>query len=200
MCCGQRPARCRAEPAARVQDDAGSDEQREEDELSDGAREEDERPAEEPQPWEAVFDAMAGTLDPNALLRARCSEQDVALWGSVERGELEAVDAALMSGANVSMTGGATGLLPLLHAAAALGHGEVVSRLIEAGAPVDARDGEGWTALQARVPLLTSRPLEPFLPPPCCPAAALQLRSAARAARCGRGAAAGGARLRTGLG
>ena len=108
--------------------------------------------------------------------------------------------AALMSGANVSMTGGATGLLPLLHAAAALGHGEVVSRLIEAGAPVDARDGEGWTALQARVPLLTSRALEPFLPPPCCPAAALQLRSAARAARCGRGAAAGGARLRTGLG
>ena len=178
-----------------MQDDTGSDEQREEDELSDEARDEDERPSEEPQPWEAVFDAMAGTLDPNALLRARCREQDVALWGSVERGELEAVDAALMSGANVSMTGGATGLLPVLHAAAALGHGEVVSRLIEAGAPVDARDGEGWTALQARVPLLT-----PMLP---CRSVAAALCGAGRPVRvgrgCGRGAAADGARLRTGL-
>ena len=97
--------------------------------------------------WEAICDAFEGKVDARAEHAARASVLDVALWESAAAGDTGAVEELLRQGADANHRAGATHTLPVLSAAAALGHELVVAALIAHGARVDAVDGEGWTAL-----------------------------------------------------
>jgi ankyrin repeat protein len=97
--------------------------------------------------WEAAADAFAGRVDVAALHRSTSSPQDVALWEAAGEGNAAAVETFLLQGARANHRAGASMTLPVLHLAAALGHDDVINVLLRHGALVDARDGEGWTAL-----------------------------------------------------
>ncbi|MDE0006598.1 MAG: MobA/MobL family protein [Rhodospirillaceae bacterium] len=71
-------------------------------------------------------------------------EQRAALFGSAREGDLEAVRAALDSGADIDARG--RGKRTALHEAVLGGHPEVVNALIKAGADLELRNDDGWTA------------------------------------------------------
>lgn len=92
--------------------------------------------------WEQT-DAALHLLASGASPAALDGDQVPPLVLAADTGDLRVVDALLTSGAPVDQALDATAL----HAAAERGHPEVVRRLIAAGAEIDWRDEDGWTAL-----------------------------------------------------
>ncbi|EKX39222.1 hypothetical protein GUITHDRAFT_114657 [Guillardia theta CCMP2712] len=95
-----------------------------------------------------MFAVEQGKLDADELHKQWLNAIDQELWESAVAGDARQVEKLLQQGANASSMAGLAGTFPLLHAAAGMGHVEVVETLVrQGGARVEAHDGEGWTPL-----------------------------------------------------
>ena len=82
-----------------------------------------------------------------APLEAKDSKGYTALSKATRSGQSRVVELLLQCGANTDNRGGRDDCGPLLNMAAALGHNECVKLLLDAGAPLEAVNGAGRTAL-----------------------------------------------------
>ena len=116
----------------------------------------------------AITSLIAAGADVNH--RNRLGPGLTALDGAAHTGNIDVVNALIHEGADVTLVGDAPQCRTALHWAASELSGPVCAALLSAGADVDARDGDGQTALQlAATAVMAMRraliQLEAFQPP-----------------------------------
>ncbi|KAL7946911.1 ankyrin repeat-containing domain protein [Trichoderma barbatum] len=109
-----------------------------------------------------------------AFLKQESSSGDTPLSIASHYSYLDSAKLLIAAGASFAPTGGNADTIEPLHSAAIQGSSDMISLLLDHGAPIDIKDSNGWTPLQlaclwgnfaATESLLHHRPFQEYIPP-----------------------------------